>query len=51
MRTKIDYGVDLGTTNSAIAKKLRMANHNKKIGYTKKDTIPSCVSINKKKTY
>jgi molecular chaperone DnaK len=48
MRTKIDYGIDLGTTNSAIA---RIENGVPKIikSDTLKDTIPSCVSINKKK--
>lgn len=47
-RIKIDYGIDLGTTNSAIA---RM-----EIGETiiiksldmQKDTIPSCIEISKK---
>lgn len=48
MRTKIDYGIDLGTTNSAIA---RIENGIPKVikSDTLKDTIPSCVSINKKK--
>jgi molecular chaperone DnaK len=48
MRTKIDYGIDLGTTNSAIA---RIENGKPVIkkSDTLKDTIPSCVSINKKK--
>ena len=48
-RTKIDYGIDLGTTNSAIA---RMENGIPKIikSDTLKDTIPSCVFFNKKKT-
>lgn len=47
MRTKIDYGIDLGTTNSAIA---RMENGNPVIkkSDTLKDTLPSCVSFNKK---
>lgn len=44
-RVKIDYGIDLGTTNSAIA---RMENGNPKIikseGYSK-DTTPSCVGF------
>jgi len=46
-RTKIDYGIDLGTTNSAIA---RMENGNPiiKKSDTLKDTVPSCVGINKK---
>ena len=48
-RTKIDYGIDLGTTNSAIA---RMKNGVPKImkSDTLKDTIPSCVFFNKKKS-
>ena len=49
-RTKIDYGIDLGTTNSAIA---RMENGVPKIlkSDTLKDTIPSCIFFNKKKSY
>lgn len=41
-RNKIDYGIDLGTTNSAIA---RMENGEVKIikSDTQKDTSPSCV--------
>ncbi len=48
MRNKIDYGIDLGTTNSAIA---RMENGTPTIkkSDTLKDTIPSCVHFNKKK--
>jgi len=47
-RTKIDYGIDLGTTNSAIA---RMENGEATIKKTDRqiDTMPSCISINKKK--
>jgi len=47
-RIKIDYGIDLGTTNSAIA---RMENGESiiKKSDTLKDTLPSCVYINKKK--
>lgn len=47
-RTKIDYGIDLGTTNSAIS---RMENGDAIIKKTDtlKDTMPSCVYINKKK--
>lgn len=47
-RTKIDYGIDLGTTNSAIS---RMENGESIIKKTDtlKDTMPSCVYINKKK--
>ncbi|TXD81126.1 Hsp70 family protein [Subsaximicrobium wynnwilliamsii] len=47
-RTKIDYGIDLGTTNSAIS---RMENGEATIKKTDtlKDTMPSAVYINKKK--
>jgi len=47
MRNKIDYGIDLGTTNSAIA---RMENGVPTIKKSdmQKDTIPSCVHFNKK---
>ena len=46
-RIKIDYGIDLGTTNSAIC---RMEKGEPMIikSDTLKDTLPSCVSINKK---
>ena len=49
VRTKIDYGIDLGTTNSAIS---RMENGEPVIKKTDtlKDTMPSCVFINKKKS-
>ena len=48
MRNKIDYGIDLGTTNSAIA---RMENGKPKVIQTdiQKDTMPSCVAINPRK--
>jgi len=48
-RIKIDYGIDLGTTNSAIA---RMENGEAIIKKTDtlKDTMPSCVHFNKKKS-
>ncbi len=48
MRNKIDYGIDLGTTNSAIA---RMENGVPTIkkSDTLKDTFPSCIHFNKKK--
>lgn len=47
-RTKIDYGLDLGTTNSALS---RMENGEPVIKKTDtlKDTLPSCVYVNKKK--
>lgn len=47
-RIKIDYGIDLGTTNSAIS---RIENGEAIIKKTDtlKDTMPSCVYINKKK--
>jgi len=46
MRTKIDYGIDLGTTNSVIA---RMENGVPTIKRTdvQKDIMPSCVHFNK----
>jgi molecular chaperone DnaK len=48
MRNKIDFGIDLGTTNSAIA---RMENGKPKVIQTdlQKDTMPSSVSINPRK--
>jgi len=48
MRTKIDYGIDLGTTNSAIARMENGAPTIKK-SETLKDTIPSCVHFSRKK--
>lgn len=47
MRNKIDYGIDLGTTNSAIA---RMENGVPTIkkSDTLKDTVPSCVHFNRR---
>lgn len=47
MRNKIDYGIDLGTTNSAIA---RMENGFPTIKKTDtlKDTLPSCVHFNRR---
>ncbi len=46
-RNKIDYGIDLGTTNSAIC---RMEKGEPVIIKTDvlKDTMPSCISVNKK---
>lgn len=48
MRNKIDYGIDLGTTNSAIA---RMENGKPKVIQTdlQKDTMPSSMAINPRK--
>jgi molecular chaperone DnaK len=48
MRNKIDYGIDLGTTNSAIA---RMENGQPIIFKNErgKDTMPSCVHFTRKK--
>jgi molecular chaperone DnaK len=47
MRNKIDYGIDLGTTNSAIA---RMENGVPSIkkSETLKDTTPSCINFNRR---
>lgn len=47
-RTTVDFGIDLGTTNSAISK---MENGNPKSIRTNtlKDTMPSCVYINRRK--
>lgn len=47
MKNKIDYGIDLGTTNSAIA---RMENGVPTIkkSDTLKDTIPSCIHFNRR---
>lgn len=46
-RNKIDYGIDLGTTNSAIC---RMEKGEPVVIKTDvlKDTMPSCISVNKK---
>ncbi|MDR0431228.1 MAG: Hsp70 family protein [Tannerellaceae bacterium] len=49
MRNKIDYGIDLGTTNSAIARMENGAPVIKKSD-TLKDTVPSCVHFNKKRS-
>lgn len=46
-RNKIDYGIDLGTTNSAICRMEKGKPTIKKTDISK-DTMPSCVSINKK---
>lgn len=49
MRTKIDYGIDLGTTNSAIA---RMENGKPVILKSdfQMDTIPSCIAVTPRKS-
>ncbi|AWV98335.1 Hsp70 family protein [Arcticibacterium luteifluviistationis] len=47
-RTKIDYGIDLGTTNSAISR-MESGEATIKKTDTLKDTMPSSVFINKKK--
>lgn len=49
VRLKIDYGIDLGTTNSAICRMEKGEPVVKKTD-TLKDTLPSCVSITKKKS-
>ncbi|MBL79433.1 MAG: heat-shock protein Hsp70 [Nitrosomonadaceae bacterium] len=46
-RSKIDYGIDLGTTNSAISRMEKGEAVIKKTD-TNKDTIPSCIFFNKK---
>lgn len=48
-RLKIDYGIDLGTTNSAICRMENGVPTIKKIEVTD-DIMPSCVSFNKKKS-
>jgi molecular chaperone DnaK len=45
-RTKIDYGIDLGTTNSAISRMEKGEATIKKLPH--KDTMASCVAFNKK---
>jgi len=47
LRQKIDYGIDLGTTNSAICRMEQGVPVIKKIEVTD-DTMPSCVYFNKK---
>src|SRR5690554_2104176 len=47
-RMKIDYGIDLGTTNSAISRMERGEATIIKTD-TLKDTMPSCVFFNRKK--
>ncbi|TEU30862.1 Hsp70 family protein [Alkanindiges illinoisensis] len=50
MRQKIDYGIDLGTTNSAIARMDSGEAVIIKSDDNQMDTTPSCVSFNKKQT-
>ena len=50
MRQKIDYGIDLGTTNSAIARMEAGKAIIIKSDDNQMDTTPSCVFFNKKKT-
>ncbi len=47
-RIKIDYGIDLGTTNSALARMEMGEPVIKKSLDSQKDTVPSCISITKK---
>lgn len=47
-RFKIDYGIDLGTTNSAIARSDDSSIRIIKSSRSQKDTTPSCVHLNKK---
>lgn len=50
MRQKIDYGIDLGTTNSAIARMDAGESVIIKSDETQMDTTPSVVTYNKKKS-
>ena len=49
MRQKIDYGIDLGTTNSAIARMETGESVVIRCDDTPMDITPSCVAFNKKK--
>ncbi len=49
MRQKIDYGIDLGTTNSAIARMEAGESVVIRCDDTPMDITPSCVAFNKKK--
>lgn len=49
MRIKIDYGIDLGTTNSAIAR-MEQGQPIVKKSDVLMDTVPSCVHFNKKQS-
>ena len=48
-RTKIDYGIDLGTTNSAISR-IESGKPVIKKTDTLKDTMPSCINFNRKQS-
>lgn len=48
-RIKIDFGIDLGTTNSAIAKMVRGDVRIIKSDFFQKDTLPSCVGFMKRR--
>ena len=48
-RKRIDYGIDLGTTNSALAR-MESGEPTIKKTDTLKDTMPSCVGFNKKRS-
>lgn len=48
-RLKIDYGIDLGTTNSAICR-MEQGEPVIKKSDTLKDTMPSCISVTKKQS-
>ncbi|HNA22549.1 MAG TPA: Hsp70 family protein, partial [Agitococcus sp.] len=50
MRQKIDFGIDLGTTNSAIAYMQDGEVEIIKADDNQMDTTPSCVAFNKKQT-
>jgi molecular chaperone DnaK len=47
-RIKIDYGIDLGTTNSAIARMESGEPVIKKSLDLQKDTVPSCISVSRR---
>ena len=49
-RTKIDFGIDLGTTNSSIVKMQKGEVKIIKSDKEKMDTTPSCVAFNKNKS-
>ena len=50
MRQKIDYGIDLGTTNSAISVMTRGVPRIVKSELGETDTTPSCVAFRKNKS-